>query len=1839
MRPSINAIHKTETYRMRKFGKESTAPSEGVGRESGKGWLQNHCALVVCLIAVLAILLRTVFAYGVSADSGFALSGGSAAQYHLHVVESILNGSYVLGSDMALNYPVGGLNVNPPLYDFIAAGLGSVTSASTALAVLAPIFGALTVIPVFLIGKELRDYKVGLLAAFIYGFMALPISATVLSNGTEYGFAAFLVAFFFFALIKLAKKVGEGVLAKKEVIVAGLLLALIALTWNGFRALLVMIIITMVIQMLIDRFNSKDFSVTLYSYSLVMLIGVAIAAIYYIPANLWDAVFSGPVLITVIAIVFGFIFKALQSKPWIFVVPGLIIAFAVIAVVLYFVAPQLCTALIFGNSTFFNPIMDELANVGISISKMSSYYGWLLMWMPFALGLYEFYKYARKDRSHTQLFITMWLLVLWIFSWSSVGAAVVIGPIYAFASAAVIVGVLRKVDLKAYFANMKGAGFPGIFRKIIKPVPFITLLVAVFLVAVPGFVYAVDAGISSNETYGYFAYGNTTYTIETGDAYPVTQIYDDLTETGDKSKAVVSWIDNATDIQALGFNTVNDMYGDGASAAAQIYLAEGSAGATAAQIVRVMAANPNTDFSASFTGYANVFGTVNSFIKDPATAKTVVLADPDTYGSIGTNVSDENAMYLASVEAITSAMGTSAIMDTYESVCDKADQDIGYYLVDGSMVPLIYGDGTSLATIAYFAGHNTDSYGAATDYYSYITYYSNYYPAYATDALYDTFLWKALIGPSPAEAGYTSSFSYLYALTTSDGSVKAMPGYGLAGYEVSSWYVRYNPASNATTVDSGWEYMSYEKARELQLTEGGLINYLSSMIMLKYVGYDNGLASNQVVNEAGEPLQGITVQVLSYNSQYGTNTVYSETKTDANGNYSAIYPSDSEYMVVFKNGSVKLETQITGSKVVIDSAKFEGVIVLGNSIDMDGYLYVLENNGNKIFIESDLAKVRSADAKDAQGKSVLITPGSYSYELRDDSGTAVASGTVSLYAGENVGLTVSPKSYTITATVVDYFGQSVTSGYVMATNSSNGSVYEAEITDGKAVVYVPSGTYTVDVYGGYRALNTTSLNVTSNRTVSITAYEATQVSIPDVPVTFSVYGGPFSTVAYGGTQEWLPISIGATESLYTFYGFDGRSVYMGTYKSGSTVEINSGNAYKVSGTVGTAATIDFINDDGGYVRTTAASDGKFTVYLMAGTYTMHAYNSSNKVLVDKVNVTGDKSDISKSLVDGKKVTITYNYASKTSKSNVSIPFAPETLSFNSGNGVYNVYGMSNATGKTEFVIPRDATSAEVKINGGAIDNAAFKYDSLKATIDNGTSNVTKTVTIPAANMVTASVVLPYDITLTPYGGGDKITGTKGQTVSVAPGQYTAKVEGSTGYYFSGTVYLYPGQTSFSGLNATEVFGVKITKAELDTITVKGDKSYYQDGETYYFEYDCEYTVESSNGSTGCVKYATVYREFGSPEIPTLNMTTSAKLMEITGYTGVVADGKLRVEYGDTIVNADVSSGAFKVNIPEDVTAATFSVTLTKTVDGETYGFTGSADATGLKAGSIVNIAVVSDDSAVDGTDDDLEARILSANFNNGTGKVQLAITNNTDTEKTYAVTAGTAWVLKKSVQVKVAPGITETVDVEGNYQPEGTGIASSGMTLIVSDYNGTTSQTVHIIDGTNVPGTTPITMKVASECNNKDMISGSEYLYALTFINDGATNQATINVNITGGYTVKLMNENGALIKDNGSTFIIPAKTSYVVYAKVMKTDGALSMPAGISVTATDGNGNTIVSGKSVTPSDMNVEVTSMTVSGDTAVDQKSGIPLGVWFIFGVSILLLILIVWMGSKRGVFSRR
>ncbi|HSV42133.1 MAG TPA: STT3 domain-containing protein, partial [Methanomassiliicoccales archaeon] len=174
-------------------------------------WLSKNwqMALVLVLIIALAFFVRVYFAYPVSVDNGFLVSGGSDSYYHERVIEYVVENGQHLVFDPMLNYPDGVRNMRPPLYDWSVAvsgmtldGLGFSTEDGVgySLVLSTALWGALTIIPVFLLANAAFGRKAGLLAAFLFSLMPGHIERSVLSNADHDSMVLFFVVFamFFF---------------------------------------------------------------------------------------------------------------------------------------------------------------------------------------------------------------------------------------------------------------------------------------------------------------------------------------------------------------------------------------------------------------------------------------------------------------------------------------------------------------------------------------------------------------------------------------------------------------------------------------------------------------------------------------------------------------------------------------------------------------------------------------------------------------------------------------------------------------------------------------------------------------------------------------------------------------------------------------------------------------------------------------------------------------------------------------------------------------------------------------------------------------------------------------------------------------------------------------------------------------------------------------------------------------------------------------------------------------------------------------------------------------------------------------------------------------------------------------------------------------------------------------------------------------------------------------------------------------------------------------------------------------------------------------------------------
>ena len=1892
---------------MRKFVHKSATPSgEGESRASiddGQGWFRKKWRLITLMaIIIAAFLIRFVFAFGVSAGDGFALSGGSGASSHANTIVSILNGTFIT-SDSALNYPFGTLNIYPPLMDFILAifagivsifGVSVTTAAAGTLAFATPIVAALTCYPVYLIAKKMfNDEHIGLLSALLYAFFGLLIMTSVFSNGTEYAFVGFFFAWMVYFILKALECVdasddtGFGSIFRdkavlKNTILAGILFLCIALSWNQFRIILTCLVFFMVAQALIDRFRSKEISQTVGVYSVIILLGVLLSAPYYIVAGLWDAVFSGPLVIGLLAVILMVLFCKTSNKSWVIMIPVLAVVTAVIFIAMYFGVHDLYSAVVFGNSYYEGSLMGAIvSSTHTSVSAMAAYFGWVTVWLPIAAFAYMAYKFRKNMDSRKYTFTMFWIIAMFWISWYSVSYAVIAGAGFAIGSALIILKTYRYFHIRAYLSSIRGNGFKAGIKKALKPVPLATVLGIVCLIVLPNAVYALDASTPTNieSSDGYL--GGLGYTISTSDVSSMNKLWDSYSDE-EKSGAIITWLSYSNDAAYQGkFTSVTDTLGGGSSVMANLLLSNGSSGATAVMALRLMMSGNISDYRNVIDGAGLDFSVVSGYIFNPSTAVKAVIENIEEYPGIASNVTEENAVYLVITNYITSTLNEPDVDLFYDAVCAQSGgEKISYVAVNGSMIPLYYNDGSYFSTIAYFGNYISDSNGASTGFFSYDT--TTKYAKY-TDAMYETFLWKSLIGINQTDAGYSSTVSFLSALAISDGSLKAVPGYGLSGYSVAYWHVMYNSHNDAKLSSDGWEEMDAYEAIALQNEKGGVINYLSGVVLLEY-GTDNTKTVSGVIDYTGASgevaAEGIEVTVytrMTYDSSGVTTYIPTcVVKTLANGSYKITVPTNADYYVVFSSGATTtaggsaIETftdvaEIDGKTYVIGATSLSGTIVCNANAYTEGVYVVIEGQ------TTGMTKQVSTDT----GSFVFsnLVPDKYTVTVNKADGTVLSSTTATVCVGNNSGMQVSATSGKVTVTVTDEYGASVLSGSVVATDISTGFKFTAEIDEGSAVLNVVPGTYNISATNGKISISTSTVTVTNNssKTSTLTVYDSKNVTVSGAPAgaLISLMSFGFTSSSSTSTTFEVPTSGGSTGERYTAYSISNGMVYYGS-SDGTSITMTGSNGYTVSGTLknssgaAVSGTISFLTSTGATLIFTSDSDGKYTAVLPAGSYSIYAYDAAGSAYLNTITVSGDTTkDIL--MESGRTITSTLRYYTQLSSSGTKgIAFVDVKLDMTIDGTNYSIVVKTNSSGKAYFYVP-SGHSATVGIS--EINTDEFYCEAQSKEISSGTSSDSVTWSLAAdpkdstTYVKTVSVSSPYTVSLTLY-SDSKVKYTINGTQSIMVGRYTAVVDGSTGYYFSGSVYVYPGQNGALVMDGVEVVTVTLNASAQDGITVTAIKdtddkagAYYKSEDNplvYYVQKGYDYLFTAKNGSTGTetLGYASITKASSNV---TLDLNNLSKPATIKGYVGVVADGTLTVSYGSVVMYVDIKSGEFEFDVPTNVSLS-LSASVSQTVSGIVYEYVGSTNlaSEGVIDGARVNFSVIT--SSYEPKVEELSGS--GEKFVDGVGSFMLSIKNTGSYANTYIITGGSAWNLDKTYTLVVDGKSTGTILITGYYDKSVIGAGNENLSVSVSDISGkSVGSYVLVGDGFSKVNSTTTYVDVSGTDDAKaDSISTYEYLYAVTITNnDCYLKNATISVSLSGlssGWMFVISNEGQTQIYNNGSSFAVNGYGATTIYVKVMNENGSSKSVPGISVTVTvtgetvgtnstsvNASGSTATAKLSAASAEM--DSSNMSASGSSIFNSASKIPTMFWVLMVICVLALIFTAWEGTKRGVFARK
>jgi asparagine N-glycosylation enzyme membrane subunit Stt3 len=204
-------------------------------RARRRGWI------IAGLLAAFALALgiRALRFDGAFPDDGTVRFAIHDAHYHARrALYSFVNFPAILTFDPYIAYPDGAPVPIPPLYDWMLAGVARLFGESTltferVAAWASPVLSALTVWPVFAVGRRLGGPVVGLGAAFLFALLPASSHRSGVGNPDHHAAVALLAACWLASLIAEADP-GRG--RRRRVLQVGLHAAVVAammLVWSG----------------------------------------------------------------------------------------------------------------------------------------------------------------------------------------------------------------------------------------------------------------------------------------------------------------------------------------------------------------------------------------------------------------------------------------------------------------------------------------------------------------------------------------------------------------------------------------------------------------------------------------------------------------------------------------------------------------------------------------------------------------------------------------------------------------------------------------------------------------------------------------------------------------------------------------------------------------------------------------------------------------------------------------------------------------------------------------------------------------------------------------------------------------------------------------------------------------------------------------------------------------------------------------------------------------------------------------------------------------------------------------------------------------------------------------------------------------------------------------------------------------------------------------------------------------------------------------------------------------------------------------------------------------------
>jgi len=367
--------------------------------------------------------------------------------------------------------------------------------------------------------------------------------------------------------------------------------------------------------------------------------------------------------------------------------------------------------------------------------------------------------------------------------------------------------------------------------------------------------------------------------------------------------------------------------------------------------------------------------------------------------------------------------------------------------------------------------------------------------------------------------------------------------------------------------------------------------------------------------------------------------------------------------------------------------------------------------------------------------------------------------------------------------------------------------------------------------------------------------------------------------------------------------------------------------------------------------------------------------------------------------------------------------------------------------------------------------------------------------------------------------------------------------------------------------------------------------------------------------------------------------------------------------------AKVTSGRFNAILPsEGITSYTFKSELNWDEDSSTYLYTNLHEITtrsALPDSGTVNLLVLGSAVPADAPDVTTSETVLALNETNRT--VDLKVTVEGNDFASLFLSGGTGW---ESIKFYSDASFTAAKEIDlvngngatpvefwarGEYK-EDTAFDSPNLSIILKNASGTVVAT-HEVDLVDDATAANFVNDLTISRGENDNFSEGEYRLAIVLKNDGsAMTEFKLTATAPSGWYLAFTDPTATEIGLD-YTAKVRGNTEMTVFVKLVNMGSETELPDKFDVTITvtgkkavtadditlvEEDGSTKVGNVVTMPIEMTkvqLELGNGNASGPNTFMSAGELPTIVWLLIVISILSVVLILWLGIKRGVFSRR